>query len=152
MHATKLPISYRSQFRPNEVALIGKQKHRRPVGYQVDAGSLSQIRNHIGLPHFSACAGLKADKQPPRTRTVNKIISEERRGGIAENAAGSGWSVGPENLGRGLAPVELKHQAADEQSVSMDDRSGNSRETGASARHGRLAPVNGAIGGIQRGD
>ena len=152
MDATKLPISGRSKLRPNKVALISKKKHRRPVRYQVDTGSLSQARDDVGLPHFTPCAGLKADKQPSRTGAVNEIIPEKRRGGIAENAAGSRWSVGPQNLGPRLIPAELKHQAADEQPVSIDDRSGDGRETRASARHGRLAPVNGAIGGIQRSD
>src|SRR5579859_1080509 len=47
MHATKLPISGRSELRPNKVALIGKKKHRRSVGYEVDTGSLAQVRNDI---------------------------------------------------------------------------------------------------------
>ena len=138
--------------RPNKVALIGKQKHRRSVRYEVDTGSLSQAGNNVGLPHFTPCAGLQADKQPSGTRAVNKIISEERGGGIAENAVGAGRGVGPENLGRRPIPAELKHQSADEQPVSIEDRSGDGRETRASARHGRLAPVNGAIGRIQRAD
>jgi ABC-type multidrug transport system ATPase subunit len=61
------------------------------------------------------------------------------------------WRVGPDHFCRRLGLIELKHQAADEQPISIDDRSGDGRETGASARHGRLAPVNGSIGGIQRG-
>ena len=44
MNATKFLISGRSQLRPNQVALIGKKKHRRSVGYQVDTGPLSQGR------------------------------------------------------------------------------------------------------------
>ena len=152
MNTAKLPISGRTELRPDKVALIGKKKHRRPVRYQVDTGSLSQAGNNVGLPDFMPRAGLKADKQPSGTGAVNKIISEERSRGVAENAAGSGRIVGPENLGRRPIAAELKHQAADEQAISVDDRSGDGRETRASARHGRFAPVNGAIGGIQRGD
>ena len=107
MDAAKVPIPRRGELRPNQVALIGKKKHRRSVRYQVDTGSLSHVRDDVGLPHLTPRAGLKADKQPSGTRAINKIISEKRSGGIAENAPGSRWSVGPENLGRGLVPVEV---------------------------------------------
>src|SRR4051812_37428978 len=92
MHAAKLPISCRSQLRPNKVALIGVKKDGGSIGYQVDTGPLSQARHHIGLPDLTPGSRLKADKQPSGTGTVNKIISEKRRGGVAENAAGSRWS------------------------------------------------------------
>ena len=152
MRATQFLVSSRSELRPNKVALVGKQKKVGSVGYQVDTGALSQVGNNIGLPHFTPRAGLQADEQASGTGTVNKVVSEKRCGGIAEDTAGSGWGIGPENLCRRLVAIKLKHQAADEQSVAMEDRSGDCRETGATARHGRLAPVNGAIGGIQRGD
>src|SRR5271157_2660374 len=98
MDATKLPISGRSELRPNKVALIGKKKHRRSVRYQVDTGSLSQVCNDVGLPHLTPRGGLKADKRPSGTGAVNKIIPEKRGGGVAEDSAGPGWSVGPEDL------------------------------------------------------
>src|SRR5690348_3103148 len=152
MHATKLPIPGGSELRPNQVALIREEKHRRSVRYQVDTGPLPQLCDHAGLPQLAPRAGLKANKQAPGTGAENIIVSEKRGGGIAENAAASGWSVGPENLGLRLIPAELKHQAADEQPVSMDDRSGDGRETGAAARNSPLGPVDGAIGRIQRSD
>src|SRR5258708_1059495 len=90
MHATKLPISGRRELRSNQVALIGKKKHRRSVRYQVDTGSVGEVGNDVGLTEFTPRGGLKANKQPSGAGAVNKIISEKRRGGIAENAAGSG--------------------------------------------------------------
>src|SRR5689334_5302484 len=115
MHATQFPISARTKLRPDQVALIGKKKYRRSVRYQVDTGSLSQAGNHVGLPHFAPRGGFKADKGSSGTGAVNKIISEQRSRGIAQNASGCGWSVGPENLRGRLVAVQLKHQAADEQ-------------------------------------
>src|SRR6516225_7290071 len=106
MHATELVISRGSELRSNKVALIGKEKQRRAVRDKVDAGSRSQVRDDIGLPHFTPRVGLQADKHPSGAGAVNKIISEKRRGGIAENAAGSRRGVRPENLGRRLIAGE----------------------------------------------
>ena len=123
MDAAKLAIPGGSELRTDKVALVGKEKYRRSVRYQVDTGPCSQAGNGIGLPHFTTGPSLKANKKPSGSRAVNEIISEKRRRGIAENAPGSGCSFGPENLGRRLVRIELKHQPADKQPVAMKDRS-----------------------------
>ena len=59
----------------------------------MDTGALSQVRNNVGLPHFTPRAGLQADEQAPGTGTANKVVSEKRGGGVAEDTAGSGWGI-----------------------------------------------------------
>src|ERR1051326_7593419 len=125
MNALKFIISGRSELRPNQVTLIGKKKQRRSVGDQVDTGSCSQAGDDVSLPHFAPGACFQADKEPSGSRAVNKIISEKRGGGIAENPAGSRWGIRPEPFGRGPIPGELEHEAADEQALSIEDRGGD---------------------------
>src|SRR6185436_8530884 len=105
MSSAELPISSRSQLGLNQVALIGKKKQGRAVGRQVNTGPSSQFGDDVGLPNFSSSPGLKADKCPSGSRAVNKIISEKRSGGIAQNTSGAGWSVGPENFCRRVGLV-----------------------------------------------
>ena len=96
--------------------------------------------------------GLEADKDSSRTRAVNKIISEKRCRGIAQNSACARGSVGPEHFCCRLFLIELKHQAANQQSISMNDWSRDSRKAGTSAGDSRFAPVNSAVGRVQRSD
>src|SRR5439155_24351708 len=105
-----------------------------------------------GLPQFARGGGLEGHEQSSRARAVNKIIFQKWRRSIAENAAGARGSVGPENFCRRLGLIELKHQTADEEPICLHDRSRDGCETGASARYSWLAPINRAIGRIQRGD
>src|SRR6266516_369471 len=123
MSPAKLGISDRRKLRANQVALIGKKKHGRAVGCQVNTGASPQSGDCVGLPQFAPGGGLEADEQSSRARAVNKIIFQKWRRSIAENAARARWSVGPENFCRRLRLIELKHQTADEEPVSLPDRS-----------------------------
>src|SRR2546427_9926872 len=92
MSSAKLGISGRRKLRANQVALIGKKKHGRAVGCQVNTGASPQSGDCVGLPQFAPGGGLEAHEQSSRARAVNKIIFQKWRRSIAENAAG--WRCG----------------------------------------------------------
>ena len=92
--------------RPNQVALIGKKKQRRPIGRQVNTGPLPQFSDGVGLPPFVPRRGIKADKQSSGSWAVNRVIHKQWSGGVAQNAAGARGRVGPENFCGRLGLVE----------------------------------------------
>src|SRR6185503_15976974 len=123
MGSANLVISGRSELRSDEVALIGKKKYGRAVMCKVNAGASSQSGHGVGLPELATGRGVEADELSSRTRAVNIIVFQKWSGGITQNAAGARGSVWPENFCRRLGLIELKHQAADEESIPLDDRS-----------------------------